>query len=56
MENVKKRPVPLDKALAILKDVFISAAERDIYTGDSIAISIITKDGIRSESFTLRRD
>nr|QBH72813.1 proteasome subunit beta type [Liposcelis bostrychophila] len=56
MENVKKRPVPLDKALAILKDVFISAAERDIYTGDSIAISVITKDGIRSESFTLRRD
>lgn len=56
MENVKKKPVSLDRALAILKDVFISAAERDIYTGDSIAINIITKDGIKAENFNLRRD
>lgn len=49
-------PVSLDKAVALIKDVFISAAERDIYTGDGIAIHIITKDGIKEERFPLRRD
>lgn len=46
----------LEKALTILKDVFISAAERDIYTGDSILINILTKDGIKEEKFPLRKD
>lgn len=56
MENVEKTPVTLQKALGILKDTFISAAERDIYTGDSLAINIITNEGITSESFDLRKD
>lgn len=56
MEKVTPAPVPAEKALAILKDGFISAAERDIYTGDSIQIKIITKDGIKDESFELRKD
>nr|QBH72803.1 proteasome subunit beta type [Carausius morosus] len=56
MENVEKHPIGMEKALAVLKDVFISAAERDIYTGDSILIKIITKDGVRDEKFPLRRD
>jgi 20S proteasome subunit beta 6 len=56
MENVTPEPIPMEKAMAILKDTFISAAERDIYTGDSIFINIITKDGIKEEKFTLRRD
>ncbi|XP_046389645.1 proteasome subunit beta type-1 [Ischnura elegans] len=56
MENVSSDPIPLDRALAVLKDVFISAAERDIYTGDSIFINIITKDGIKEEKFMLRQD
>lgn len=51
-----RRTVSCDEALAIVKDSFISAAERDIYTGDSICINIITKDGVRVESFDLRRD
>jgi 20S proteasome subunit beta 6 len=45
-----------EKALSVVKDVFISAAERDIYTGDGITINIITKDGIAEEKFDLRRD
>jgi len=45
-----------EKAVAILKDVFTSAAERDIYTGDGITIKIITKDGIKDSSFALRKD
>lgn len=56
MQNVTAEPIQLEKALKILKDVFISAAERDIYTGDGIIINIITKDGVREEDFFLRRD
>ena len=56
MENVKKEQLTLEKALSVLKDVFIAAAERDIYTGDSIAIYVIKKDGIKSENFDLRKD
>lgn len=56
MLNVKEEPVTQERALSVLKDVFISAAERDIYTGDSILINIITKDGIKEETFQLRKD
>lgn len=56
MLNVNQEPVSKEKALALIKDVFISAAERDIYTGDSIIINIITKDGTKEEVFELRKD
>lgn len=56
MQNIKYTPVSLERAISVLKDVFISAAERDIYTGDSIVINIITKDGIKEEMFELRKD
>ena len=42
--------------LSRLQDVFIAAAERDIYTGDAVQIQIITKDGIEVQTFPLRRD
>lgn len=48
--------MPQEKALEMLKDVFISAAERDIYTGDGINIKIINKDGIQDVHFDLRKD
>ncbi|XP_018321003.1 proteasome subunit beta type-1-like [Agrilus planipennis] len=56
MQNVTPAPLTLEKALALLKDVFISAAERDIYTGDKVNINIITKDGIKEDTFELRKD
>lgn len=56
MQNVTQQPLSQEKAIAILKDVFIAAAERDIYTGDSVSINILTKNGIKKESFDLRRD
>jgi len=46
----------VEKAILLAKDVFISAAERDIYTGDALQIQVITKDGIKHEVFPLRRD
>lgn len=45
-----------EKAVALVKDVFTSASERDIYTGDAVVIHLITKDGIHEDSFPLRRD
>lgn len=56
MVGVKEESVSLEKALAILKDTFTSAAERDMYTGDNVLINIITKDGIKEERFPLRKD
>ncbi|XP_011300206.1 proteasome subunit beta type-1 [Fopius arisanus] len=55
-EKPDREPLTKEKALAIIKDVFISATERDIYTGDSVSIKIITKDGIANDSFELRKD
>lgn len=52
----KKAPISKERAVAIVKDTFISAAERDIYTGDSVILNIITKDGIEQETFQLRKD
>ena len=46
----------LEKALHIAKDAFISATERDIYTGDCIEITILTKDGVKRETMSLKED
>ena len=54
--GVDRTPLTLVKAVQLVKDVFISAAERDIYTGDAIFINIITSAGIQKEEFPLRRD
>lgn len=51
-----KKPISKETALAIVRDTFISAAERDIYTGDSVILNVITKDGITQETFQLRKD
>ncbi|XP_069625388.1 proteasome subunit beta type-1 [Ranitomeya imitator] len=56
MQNVEQLPLTLEKAKQLVKDVFISAAERDVYTGDALKISIVTKDGVREESVSLRKD
>ncbi|KAL7890414.1 hypothetical protein AOLI_G00026720 [Acnodon oligacanthus] len=56
MENVEHVPLSLEKAVQLVKDVFISAAERDVYTGDALKICIVTKEGIREEVVPLRKD
>ena len=45
-----------ERCIELVKDTFISAAERDIETGDGIVIKLITKDGVKEEFFPLRRD
>jgi len=56
MENPDKTPISLKRAMDIIHDVFISAAEREIHTGDGIYFNIITKDGIKVQEVPLRRD
>ncbi|KFO53935.1 Proteasome subunit beta type-1, partial [Corvus brachyrhynchos] len=56
MQNVEHVPLTLEKALQLVKDVFISAAERDVYTGDALKICIVTKDGIKEQTIQLRKD
>ena len=51
-----KRELTLDEMLDLVKDVYTSAGERDIYTGDTVHIAIITKDGVRVENFALKKD
>lgn len=46
----------LQETLNVLKDTFSSAGERDIYTGDSVQIAVITKDGVSMQQFELKKD
>jgi len=57
--NVQLKPTqPLDltRAIQIIKDVFVSAAERDIYTGDGVLLKIITAKGVEQQTIPLRCD
>lgn len=56
MEGVEHVPLTKDKAVQLVKDVFISAAERDVYTGDALRVCVITKEGINEETIPLRKD
>lgn len=56
MEGVQHVPLTQEKAVQLVKDVFISAAERDVYTGDALRICIVTKEGIKEQTMPLRKD
>lgn len=45
-----------ERAVAVAIDTFISATERDIYTGDTVIVNVITKDGIESKVVPMRKD
>ena len=55
-QDPSKDPLSKTECIQFVKDIFISAAERDIHTGDGVLINVITKDGISEEFFPLRKD
>ncbi|KAG7666058.1 PRE7 [[Candida] subhashii] len=56
--KVKKplKYLSLEEVLELVKDAFSSATERHIYVGDGLEILIVTKDGVRTEYYPLKRD
>lgn len=50
------KDLTLEETLAVFKDVFICAGERDIYTGDAVEYCIITEEGTQMGRFELRKD
>lgn len=55
-QGVARDPLSKEKAASLVQDVFMAAAERDIYTGDGLRISIITSAGVEEREVLLRRD
>ena len=51
-----KVDITKDSAVALMKECFVTAGERDIYCGDSVEIKIITAAGIETEIFQLKKD
>ncbi|XP_040579451.1 proteasome subunit beta type-1 [Lepeophtheirus salmonis] len=56
MTNAELVDLSIDETVNIVHDCFISAAERQIQTGDGVVFKIITKDGIETKRVGLRRD
>lgn len=58
--GAKPPPLSVDLSLAetidLVKDAFVSAGERDIRTGDTVEICIVTKDGVEIQSHPLNID
>lgn len=54
--NSEKITLSKEAALKLIRDVFVSAGERDIYVGDSVYIQEITAQGIQSYTHSLRKD
>mmetsp|Transcript_33 Transcript_33/g.48 ORF Transcript_33/g.48 Transcript_33/m.48 type:complete len:255 (+) Transcript_33:47-811(+) len=52
----KKLTLSADEVVAMVKDIFVVATERDIYTGDSVEIKVIKAGGISTEVFPLKTD
>lgn len=52
----EKKPISAEEAVAIVKDIFVIATERDIHTGDSVEIKVIRRDGVTTEVFHLKKD
>ena len=52
----EQRELGVDEVVEIVKDAFVTAGERDIYTGDTLEIMIIRASGIETVTFALKAD
>lgn len=58
-KNTDKKPTvdrTCEETLELVKDIFASAGERDIYTGDFVDIYVMKKEGTTYEQFPLKKD
>lgn len=55
-QPINQKDLTLEEAVDLVKDCFTCAGERDIYTGDSATIIIMTKDGMEEQNFELKLD
>lgn len=51
-----KPELTVDEAVDFVQDIFTTAGERDIYTGDAVLIAVITKEGTKEIRFELKKD
>lgn len=55
-QQIKPETPTVESVIDLAKSALNSAAERDIATGDSVEIVIISKDGIKLQTAPLRLD
>jgi 20S proteasome subunit beta 6 len=51
-----KKDMSVEEAVQLLQDAFTSVGERDIYTGDSVDLFVISAAGTEVRRFALKRD
>ena len=51
-----KPELSAEEVVEIFKDAFLSAGERDIYTGDQVEITVLTATSIVTHAFALKAD